>query len=205
METKNKPMITINAPEISKDQANQLAAHKSRIQKVLTKLESDFSKVEELQTKAQELRNKIQSLQRDAAKFVEGSELELLATQKTLERLLVATKEAEEEYSKTQDYLFPATHQAEEFVAMLCQPCRGVLVERISAALSPFYTGLGWARQIAVQTPAHRDLIFHLLTLKSSPSVAIDGNLQHAETVLKRIDAILSSDAIWSFAGCPES
>jgi len=194
-------MVSLKAAKISKEQSQQLTKSKQQLEGVIAKTESHSAKVVELRKKETQLRKKADSLKHGAAAFRLDDEIQLSAATTQIQRALSAIAEAEGQCHDDKAPLMSALDQAQDLVQQFSQPTYAELIETIGNALTPFFDSRANAEWVARETPAVRALTGGLLRHRTSSYDSIEVMHSEALDVLRKVNALLTGDVIWTYQG----
>jgi small-conductance mechanosensitive channel len=194
-------MITLNAPKITAAQRKQVQALKQQLEGVKERVAGNNEKVTQLVRKQEQLRKEAQKLEGDAAAFRDGGEVKLFEKRKQLERLADVARQAEAECFDDKLPLFHAIDQAQELVGKLSLPVYEALLDRIGAAMAPFYRNFLTARWIARDAEAVNHLTSTLFRHRCMSTDSVQRLSEAGTDVIGKLDALLSAGEIFRFEG----
>lgn len=198
-------MITLKAPKTTPAQRQELKTHKQNLEEVIRDIESDSQKVGELRKKEKSLEKESASLHHAAAQFDRDAEIKLAATLKQIERIHEAIHESESRAHDRKEASFQIINQAQELVSKLCQATYQKLLDQIGSALAPYYSRFDDARHAARNAQAVSDMGARLLAQPMFPEVSIERIYEVAKDALRKVDALLTRDEIYSYQGCEKA
>jgi hypothetical protein len=194
-------MITLTAPKISKEERDRLTKQKELLQGEIHKIESHNEKISELRKKDAELQQKRRSHEPGAAALRVEDELALSATLRTIERCHLAIEQAESVAHEQKQPLFRAIDDAQEVVGKICAATKTELIKNIADAISPYYDTRGNAEWAARTFPAIHKLGYEILQHRCSTIDSVERIFDDAQDVLRKINALLTGDVIWTYSG----
>jgi|SRR6266496_3554225 len=193
-------MITLKAPPITQSQRKELESHKAKLEAAIAAAAQHSDKLSELSNLETSLERKAASLRRRAAKFELDAESELSATEKQIERVIVARKNAESVATSIKP--FQVIVQAHELIQKICQHSYHELLSLIASAMAPFYLDWPRAKFEARNVPAVAELVRDLLKPPLFGTESVEVFDDAAKRTLARLDALLTGSEIWRFPGC---
>jgi DNA repair exonuclease SbcCD ATPase subunit len=194
-------MITLNAPKISKQEREQLTKHKDLLEARIKKFESHNDAVSDLRKKEAELQEKRDHHARGANAFILEDESAHSAALKSIERCHRSIEQAESAAYYEKEPLFRAIDTAQELVQKICQATMAELIDKIADAISPFYDNRASAEWHARTFPATLALTNQLLQHRCNMYDGSDRIHDEASAVLRKVNALLAGDIIWTYSG----
>jgi hypothetical protein len=194
--------VTLKAPAVSAAELKQITSHKSKIEGLLAEIDAHLQKVKQVRAKQVKLAKDLGKLKHRAAANLDPADCSLAEATHQALQLADSSIRAEDELSQAiKSALFRAIDDAQSLIQRVCQASYNELVDRIGAALAPFWTDYESACWLGRSAPAVNFLARDLLNHNAAEYDLVERVVEAAHETLRKLDALSSGGEIWNFEG----